>query len=144
MKISDILEEQEISSKYLKCEKYENKEIIKKIYEDKKELNVIKILELTFEELFIIFRRKLKKADDLKKLEEIKDKIEGLDLSEKFGEERDIIFLIKDIENKNKEKMEKNELEEYIEKIKKLCLTYEEWFNKKIERCRNKKKQKII
>ena len=41
----------------------------------KKEVYIIKILNLSFEELLIIFRRKLKDENDMKKLEEIKDKI---------------------------------------------------------------------
>ena len=65
MKMSDILCQQKISSKFSKFDEYENKKIIEKIYKEKKEIKVIKILELTFEELFIIFRRKLNDKEDI-------------------------------------------------------------------------------
>ena len=126
MKIKDILCEQPISTKYSTFDTFENKLIIEKIYEESKEINVIKILELTFEELFIIYRRTLKDPDDIEKLEEIKAKIEGLDLLSNENKYNDFGYLIK--------KLEKNHEEEYIEKIKILCLGYENWFNERIGR----------
>ena len=47
MKISEILMNQEISTKYSTLDRYENRKIIEKIYSEKEEINVIKILELT-------------------------------------------------------------------------------------------------
>ena len=126
MKIKDILCEQPISTKYSTFDTFENKLIIEKIYEENKEINVIKILELTFEELFIIYRRTLKDPDDIEKLEEIKAKIEGLDLLEENNWCGDIGYLI--------EKLKKNHEEEYIEEVKTSCLGYINWFNKKFER----------
>ena len=123
MKISDILCQQKISSKYTKFDEYENKKIIEKIYEEKKEIKVIKILELTFEELFIIFRRKLNDPDDMNKLEEIKDKIKGLDLLKENNKYKDIEYLLKD-----------------IKKVKELCLNYKIWFGEKRGRASRKKK----
>ena len=125
MKIKDILCEQPISTKYSTFDTFENKLIIEKIYEENKEINVIKILELTFEELFIIYRRTLKDPDDIEKLEEIKAKIEGLDLLEENNWCGDIGYLI--------EKLKKNHEEEYIEEVKSSCLGYINWFNKKFE-----------
>ena len=138
MKLSDILNNQSISTKYSTCKDYENREIIKKIYDEEKEEKIMKILELTFEELFIIFRRKLKDVNDIKKLEKIKEKIEGLDLDETLGEDDDIEYLIKSNEKKYKETKEKKEREEYIEKIKNLCLTYKQWFERKTGRKKRK------
>ena len=92
MKISDIIYEKEISLKYL--DKNHNKNIIDKIYKEKEEISAIKILELTYEELFIIFRRKLNNKEDMKKLEEIKDKIEGIDLLEMNNEYKDIKYYL--------------------------------------------------
>ena len=46
-KIKDILCQNKISTKYSTLDKYENKKIIDKIYEENKEINIIKILELT-------------------------------------------------------------------------------------------------
>ena len=123
MKISDILYEQEISPKYRFFTKDYNRKIIDKIYEEKKERNVIKILELTFEELFIIFRRKLNNSEDLKKLEEIKNKIKGLDLLENDNYQ-DVEYYIKNYMNKYKDG-------EYIETFKDVCLNYEKYFNSK-------------
>jgi hypothetical protein len=133
MKISDILMNQEISTKYSTLDRYENRKIIAKIYSEKEEINVIKILELTFEELFIIFRRKLKDKEDMKKLEEIKDKIEGLDLEEKNNKYLDIEYFIERIKQKDSI-FYRSIMDEYIEKIKSLCLGYEEWFKNKNER----------
>ena len=118
MKISDILYEQEISPKYRPPTKDYNRKIIDKIYEEKKERNVIKILELTFEELFIIFRRKLNNSEDSKKLEDIKNKIKGLDLLEENNKYKDIQYFINLMDD-----------ERYIDKFKKVCLDYERRFN---------------
>ena len=135
MKISDILCQQKISSKYTKFDEYENKKLIEKIYKEKKEMKVIKILELTFEELFIIFRRKLNDPDDMNKLEEIKDKIKGLDLLKENNKYKDIEYLLKDIK---KRYIETNN---YIEEVKKLCLGYVNWFGDKIGRKTGKNKK---
>jgi hypothetical protein len=59
VKLIDILKNQSISTKNKKSDDYENRLIINKIYEERKEKDVMKILELTFKELFIIFIRKL-------------------------------------------------------------------------------------
>ena len=122
MKISDILYEQE----NIGDNKYFNRKIIDRIYKEKKERNVIKILELTFEELLIIFRRKLNDSDDLKKLEDIKDKIKGLDLLQENDKYKDIQYIINQMKkNKNKDK-------EYFDKFKKVCLDYGRRLNYKI------------
>jgi restriction endonuclease Mrr len=133
MKISDIFYEEKISYKYKHYNRYENRAIIEKIYAEKEEINIIKILELTFEELFIIFRRKLKDKEDMKKLEEIKDKIEGLDLEENNNKYLDIEYFIERIRQKDSI-FYRSIMDEYIEKIKSLCLGYEEWFKNKNER----------
>ena len=120
MKISDIIYEKEISLKYIRLDKNHNKNIIDKIYKEKEEISAIKILELTYEELFIIFRRKLNDTEDMKKLEEIKDKIEGIDLLEMNNEYEDIKYYL--------DKFSKNESQEYIEEFKRVCLEYEKIF----------------
>ena len=136
-KLSDFLLKNKISTKYTSCDEYENRKIIKNIYKAKKEKKVMKILELTFEELFIIFRRKLNDKEDKIKLKEIYKKIEGLNLTGKKNNYKDIEYLIDFIKKKYKEKMSENELDEYIRRIKSLCLGYEKWFSQKIGRtCR--------
>ena len=127
MKISDILYNQTISTSYNTLDRDENRKIIDKIYAEKEEINVIKILELTFEELFIIFRRKLNDEEDMKKLEEIKDKIDGLDLNEINNEYEDIEWLINRIK-----KNYGNSFGEIEYKLKSLCLGYEDWFKNKL------------
>ena len=125
MKMSDILCQQKISSKYSKFDEYENKKIIEQIYKEKREIKVIKILELTFEELFIIFRRN---PNDIIKLEEIKAKIEGLDLLEENNKYKDIEYLIKNTKKRY------IVTDNYIKEVKKLCLGYVDWFGEKIGR----------
>ena len=122
MKMADILLQEKISSKYFSFVQYENRKIIDRIYKEKKEENAIKILKLTFEELFIIFRRKLNNSEDIKKLEEIKDKIKGLDLLEN-DEYQDIQYFIEEDTKKRYQESDK-----YIEKVKSLCLDYQKWF----------------
>ena len=117
MKISDIIYEKEISLKYRPLDKNHNKNIIDKIYKEKEEISAIKILELTFEELFIIFRRKLNDTEDMKKLEEIKDKIEGIDLLEMNNEYKDIKYYL--------DEFSRYKSQEDIEEFKRFCLEYE-------------------
>ena len=137
-KLIDILKNQPISTKNKNADEYENKFIIDKIYEEKKEKKVMNILELTFKELFIIFRRKLNKHDDKKELKNIDKKIKELDLITN-NEYDDISYLVKDIKEKNSrnKKMTEEELEEYINKVLIACINYEKWFYEKVGR--NKK-----
>ena len=125
MKIKDILSKHPISTKFSTFDRFENKKIIEKIYRENKEINVIKILELTFEELLILYRRSLKDPEDMKKFEGIKAKIEGLDL-ENENKYKDFGYLIK--------QLEKNHEKKYIEKVKKTCIGYENFFFDKKER----------
>ena len=122
MKISDIIYEQENDIIFVN-DKFYNRKIIDRIYEEKKERNVIKILELTFEEVLIIFRRKLNDPEDINKLEEMKDKIEGLNLLEKNDKYKDIEYFINDLENR----YDKQYIE-YIDEFKKVSLNYEKYF----------------
>ena len=134
-KLIDILKNQPISTKNKNADEYENKFIIDKIYEEKKEKKVMNILELTFKELFIIFRRKLNKHDDKKELKNIDKKIKELDLIAN-NEYDDISYLIKDIKEKNSRdnKMTEEELKEYINKVLMACNDYEKWFYEKVGR----------
>ena len=94
---------------------------------------MIKILELTFREILIIFRRKLNCQKDRDALEIIKEKIEGLDLLEN-NNYKDIGYFINEIKKKEEENNillkdtedDIDESENYIEKIKYFCCNYEE------------------
>ena len=141
-KIKDIFSNEKISTKYKKFEVYENKKIIDKIYEDKKETKIIQILDLTFQEILIIFRKKLNYYEDKEKIIEIADKIKGLDILINNTYE-DIDFLVK----KTLEKycyLSPDKLEEYIIKLKVQCCYYENWFNNKISKNDLKKKKEKI
>ena len=87
----------------------------------KKEVKVIKILNLTLKEIVIIFRKRLNDEinnelyDELKKNNKIDDSINI--------EENDIINLIEKIKKEDSEN-----LDDYIEDVKHYCLTFEYCF----------------
>ena len=146
MKMKDILSEIPITTKNKKSHKFENKFIVEKLYKEEKEKKVIQILDLTFRELFIIFRRKLNLIKDKIDLEIISKKIEDLDLL-KNNNYKDINYLIDQIRNKSKNMDEdsdteitEDDYEKYIKELRYFCCIYEKWFKKKI--ARNSKKNK--
>ena len=116
MKLKKVLSDVEISNKYKKFDKEHNKIIIDNIYNEKKEINIIKILNLTFGELFIIFRKKLNYFKDKEKYKDIEEKINGLDLLQN-NSYKDIEHLLNNIKRKYKN-LQSNEVEKYIIKIK--------------------------
>lgn len=132
-KIKEILSEEKITSKNKKSDKYENKITIERIIKNKNEVKLSKILELTFKELFILFRKKISENEDEVELRKIVNKIEGLDLLEGKNNYKDMEYLIQEIRQKNDE-MNEEELERYIDKLKFLCRNYEQWFIKKKKR----------
>ena len=92
---------------------------------EKKEVKVIKILNLSLKEIVIIFRKRLNDEinnelyDELKKNNKIDDSFNI--------EENDAINLIEKIKTKNSEKYKDN-LDDYIEDVKHYCLTFEYCF----------------
>ena len=146
MQMKDIWSEIPITTKNKKSHKFENKFIVEKLYKEEKEKKVIQILDLTFRELFIIFRRKLNYVGDKAELEIISKKIEDLDLL-KNNNYKDINYLIDQIRNKSKNMDEdsdteitEDDYEKYIKELRYFCCIYEKWFKKKI--ARNSKKNK--
>ena len=146
MQMKDILSEIPITTKNKRSDKFENKFIVEKLYKEEKEKKVIQILDLTFRELFIIFRRKLNYVGDKAELEIISKKIEDLDLL-KDNNYKDINYLIDQIRNKSKNMNEdsdteitEDDYEKYIKELRYFCCIYEKWFKKKI--ARNSKKNK--
>ena len=103
-------------------DEYYNRKIIERIYEEKKEINVIKILELTFEEAFIIFRKSLNNEKDKNKLKEIEIKIDGLDLLDNNDKYPDIQYLIKHLRDRNED-------ENYTKNIIDICSNFEKKFD---------------
>ena len=118
MTIKDILSNQPITTKNKKSNEYENRLIIDKILREKKKKNVMKILELTFKELFIIFRKKLGYQVDGNEMKIIAEKTKGLDLLLN-NDYDDNTFLIEEIERRNKKDQNMNEIElrEYNKKF---------------------------
>jgi len=144
MKMKDIFSEIPITTKNKKSHKFENKFIIKKLYEEREEKKIIQILDLSFRELFIIFRSKLNFDEDIEALETISKKIQGLDLLDN-NNYKDINYLIDQIKNKNVNLIEDSDIEifednheKYTQDLKYFCCIYEQWFNKKIPRTSKK------
>ena len=128
--MKDILSNLPISKKYKKFKEYENKVIIDKIYKEKKEKKVISILNLTFNQLFILFRRNLKKPDDAPKIKAIEKRIKGLD----DCHYKDIYYLTEKIRKDYDNIMNKEEIEDYIKVVEVFCKNYEKWFYDKFGR----------
>ena len=132
--LKDIYSKSNISFKYKLKNVETNEELINKIFREKKEKEVMKILELTYGEAFEIFRQKL----TLKPLsKEIKDKIQGINILNKERFSNVEIFLKKIREEEKRKGESKKDIEEYIEDIKSLVIGFEDWFENKIGRDRD-------
>ena len=118
--MKEIFSKQKQSSKYKNFESNTNVYIIKKIFEEKDEekieTNVKKILDLTYEELLVIFRRRLEFPGDKEKIEEIKKKVGDIG-SFKSDIYKDAKFIIEKLEKAHEDK-------EYIKKFKEICRDY--------------------
>ena len=136
MKIKDILSETPIKINS-RIDKAYNKKIIEKIYKEGKELKVIQILELTFKELFIIFRKKLNKKEDEEEIKNIAKKIEGLDLLDDNNNYPDINNCFDSLRQNNEE--DHKETEEYIIKLKIFVAIMKLGLNVKLEELEKKK-----
>ena len=128
--LKDIYCETIISEKYTTKKIETNADLINKIIEENKNLQAIKILNLTYFEVFEIFRRNLKPSKEISL--ELEEKIEGTNiLDPKYFEDAEI-FIQK---LKKKGINEKDlDLEEYIKDVKRLILQFENWFLIKIGR----------
>ena len=115
MRISEILYEAESLTDFW-VHQFVSSEIINIIYREKKERKVIKIFELTFEELFNIFRIKIMNSKGIKKLDAIKAKIKGIDLLENDN--------YKDVDYHIKRYMKKED-EDSIGLFKIICCKFE-------------------
>ena len=138
--IRDIYENSDITSKLRKQSEINskiNKDIISKIYEEKIEVQTIKILNLTYFELFQIFRSKIKSIDS--DLESKKDEIPLLNTDEFSNIDRFFEKIANEEENNNESQ---ESIDNYINQIKELCIGYEDWFFDKKGRKRIKKIKK--
>ena len=138
--IKDLYENSPISSKYRKQIKEcsnKNKMIIQEIFaKQDEEIEAIKLLNLTYGELFKIFRRKIVSISP-----ELENKIKDITLlqSDEFNGINKFFSEIREQEIKKQESLE--DIDEYLNNVKNLCLIYEDWFNDKKGRNRIKKKK---
>ena len=130
----EIFIQENISSKYKHKEQDANLKLINKIYEENKEKESIKILNLTYLEVFDIFRRKLKDISP-----ELKEKVKGTKILDTMYFKDAEAFIKEQIKKREKKDDKKDEIDKYIEDIKRLILEFESWFENKIGR-REKKK----
>ena len=130
-KMKDLYYESEISSKYRKQSKVsadKNKKLIDKIFHDNEKLQTIKILNLTYRDLFNVFRKKLLTHINY----DLRMKIKDISLLEK-EQYNNIYLFFNEIEKQEQEKNEtKENIDIYLNNMKELCMNYESWFlNKK-------------
>ena len=126
-KIKDFLSEN-VSPKFQKAEKDHNKKLIEKIQEQNKEVKILSILELTYKDMLDIFNGNIS--------DELKLKIKDIKIFDNFSKLED--FLEKMRKKEEDEGMPDEFINKYIEKMRRLCKGFEEWFNAKLGR--NKKK----
>ena len=127
-KIGDIFYREEMSTKYSTFDKNENRKIIEQIMKDKEQNKIlIKILDLTYEEILILFRRKINYENDKLKLEEIFKKFDGLNFLNDNIIYNDAEYFINELKSKNND-------DDYVEKVKNLCCNYTNWFEERKER----------
>ena len=131
--LKDIYLETNISSIYSTTNPKNNRDLIKKIYKEENK-EIIKILDLSYGEVFEIFIKDIKSIN-LELFQKIKDSI-ILDNS-KFSTIKDFLDKIKEQE-KNKGESEEF-IEKYIKDIIRLCLNFRHWFLSKKARQRKKK-----
>ena len=134
-KIKDLFLNSKISRKYRRkiFDNNQNIFLINKIFAEGKETQVISILNLTYIELFNIFRKSIAiLSDDLKmKIKDIYilDKPEFSDINKVFNE-----IYEKELNNNELEE----DINEYITNFKRLCIGFEKWFLSKNGRNRTK------
>ena len=139
-----IYETVNLSDKYtnlIKNEPDKNRKIIERIFNENKEVEAIKILRLTFEEVYQIFISRYSPISP-----ELRKKIEGTNIltSKEFWKLDDFLkyIKVKFEKEKNKKKNQIN-IDDYISKIKNLCLGLKDWFKTKNGR-KNRKEMKYI
>jgi hypothetical protein len=124
--LKDLFMNTDISDKYRHKDQKGNEILIKKIYSENEETDVINILNLTYVEAFDWFRNKVKYGHEIDPTN--RKKVEGF---------QDIEAFIYKIYDQEKEKGESEEnIISYIHDIIDLCINFEKWFSNKIGRNR--------
>lgn len=139
MKFKEIFSKQ-VSKKYMKNKENENKKLIEDIYINQNQPFTLFILELKFIEALNYFNGQ-NNEDELKLFllrnnfgnDNMNNEfISNFDKIDKFL--KDIYF--KEIQYHNS----KEKIEDYLQRISLICLNYKEWYEKKFNRGKNKKK----
>ena len=135
-KFKDIFSSNEISSKYKKMDKNNNKNLIDKIYKEAKQDFLIFILEMSFLEGLDYFSGQI---PDEKIIEYFRTNFNYSDaLINKFIGNFDKIGKLMDTLYSKRDK-DDSEIKDYLTKINILCLNYRQSFEKKYIRGANKK-----
>ena len=133
-KLRDLFMDSDISVKYKLKNVKSNAELINKVYNEKKEEAVMKILDLTYIEAFNIFRRKLTPNQQI--ILDLKRKIEGtnfLDVTQFCDVE---VFLNKIIQEERNKGEKDEDINAYLNVVIKLIQNFENWFEQKVGRNR--------
>ena len=130
--LKDIYSETNISEKYKLKKVSTNENLIKRIYEEKREIEAITILNLTYEEAFEIFRRNLKPNHEIS--DTLKRKVQKTHILNPQHFQDANVFIEKEIKTRIKKKEKHEDIEKYINDIKRLILGFANWFDNKIGR----------
>ena len=129
-----------ISTKYSKNNSNYNEVLIDEIYENKNQVFILFILELTFIETFNYFNGQISGDNFIKKLIDKIDTGQTQMIEQFLGNFDKIDKFLKNVFDKQ-DKNESNDNQDYLQRISILCLNYEKWFEKKFNRGKNKKKK---
>ena len=133
-KLRNLFIDSDISEKYKRKDAKSNEELINKVYDEKKEEAVMKILDLTYIEDFNIFRRKLTPNQEISL--DLKRKIEGTNFLD-MNQFNDVEMFLNKIIKEEKNKGEKDEdISAYLNVIINLILNFQNWFEQKVGRNR--------
>ena len=130
--LKEIYSETKISEKYKQKKVTTNEQLIKKIYEEKIENEAITILNLTYEEVFEIFRRNLEKGQKIS--DKLRKKIKGTHILNKEYFQDANVFIEKEEKIRKAKKENQENIQRYLNDIKRLILDFKNWFVNKIGR----------
>ena len=128
-----------LSEKYKTKDKNINKELVKKIYEEKNQCFIEFILDLTFIQGLDIFSGEIN-FEDFKALLRAKN-IRDDKIKEFYDKFDKIDVFLKKIYSEEIQKEEESVVKEYIQRISILCLNYKNWFERKSNRKNQRKKE---
>ena len=138
MSMKEVYLSAEVSTKFTKKDKDDNKEVIEDVYQDPK---IKKALDLTFRDLLQIFIKNVEPNSDLY------TKTQDLDIL--YNDDIDLLDFLTEVRYKfEKKEKSQQEIKEYIDGSDKetpiidLCINMEAWFRDKDPRAKREKKAK--